>query len=251
MTSCYYPGCEKIANTKEHIPPKSFFPSDKKLNLMTVKSCEDHNNSKTKDDIYALTQICLCCLTSDEEQNINKVFSKSVIEQLQHNNKALQRTIFKNSKFSARGVSVPVDTERMDNFLNCLTLGVLFKKTGKKINLNKYVINNVYLDFNNENSLPKKTNDFFFNQFKSYFEDNSAYELLKCSIKVKKGFSEEIYKVNIMGVDFISISENSSFKSNITINHLFFGKFRVTTLLTKNYFNNECNVDTKEENLSD
>lgn len=233
MANCYYPGCKNVANTKEHIPPKSFFPTDKKLNLMTVKSCEKHNNSKTKDDIYALTQICLCCLTSDADENVNKVFSSSVIEQLQHNNKALQRTIFKNSKSSDKGTIVPVDTERMNNFMNCLTLGVIYKKTGKTVNLDDYVINNVYLDFNNESNLPQKMHNFFFGLFGSYFENDNEFEFLKISFEIKKGYSEDIYKVNVMGMDSLIMNEENEFRHNVTVNHLFFGKFRVTTLITR------------------
>ncbi len=55
MATCYFPGCENHANTKEHIPPKSFFPDSKKINLMTVKSCKVHNNEKTK-TTYMLLQ---------------------------------------------------------------------------------------------------------------------------------------------------------------------------------------------------
>lgn len=233
MANCYYPGCKNVANTKGHIPPKSFFPTDKKLNLMTVKSCEEHNNSKTKDDIYALTQICLCCLNSDADENVSKVFSSSVIEQLQHNNKALQRTIFKNSKSSNKGTIISVDTERMDNFMNCLTLGVIYKKTRKTIKLSDYVINNVYLDFINENNLLQKTQNFFFDLYKSYFENDSGFEFLKSSFEIKKGYSEDIYKVNVMGMDSLIMNEEDEFKHNVTVNHLFFGKFRVTTLISR------------------
>ncbi|HFD3854148.1 MAG: hypothetical protein E7D73_15310 [Klebsiella sp.] len=233
MATCYYPGCTNIANTKEHIPPKSFFPTDKKLNLMTVKSCEEHNNSKTKDDIYALTQICLCCLTPDVDESINKVFSSSVIEQLQHNNKALQKTIFKNSKVSDKGTILSVDTDRMDNFMNCLTLGLLYKKTGKTINLENYVINNVFLDFTNESNIPPKMKNFFFDLYKSYFENDNEFDFLKSSFEIKKGYSEDIYKVNVMGMDSLIINEEREFRHNVTVNHLFFNKFRVTTLITR------------------
>ena len=48
---CY--ACPKSATTKEHVPPLSFFPEDQRKNLITVPSCEDHNNSNSKDAEYA------------------------------------------------------------------------------------------------------------------------------------------------------------------------------------------------------
>jgi hypothetical protein len=56
---CYY--CNEIATTKEHTPPKCFFPKKKDLpsgspdyrkNLITVPSCEKHNTGRSKDDEY-------------------------------------------------------------------------------------------------------------------------------------------------------------------------------------------------------
>ncbi|MFG0677725.1 hypothetical protein [Delftia sp. WSY_7] len=47
---CYY--CGELATSREHAPPQSFFPKNFKLNLITVPSCEKHNNSKSKNDEY-------------------------------------------------------------------------------------------------------------------------------------------------------------------------------------------------------
>lgn len=62
---CYW--CGAPAKTKEHVPPKCFFPEDYKMNgeiirynwskLITVPSCEEHNNSKSQLDEYLLTRI--------------------------------------------------------------------------------------------------------------------------------------------------------------------------------------------------
>ena len=57
---CYC--CQEIAETKDHIPPKCFFPKKEDLpqgyldktrgNLITVPSCKQHNNGRSKDDEY-------------------------------------------------------------------------------------------------------------------------------------------------------------------------------------------------------
>jgi hypothetical protein len=54
--SCYYQLCTRNPDTKEHIPPKSFFPIDQRNQLLTVPSCEEHNNEKSSDDTYVLAQ---------------------------------------------------------------------------------------------------------------------------------------------------------------------------------------------------
>jgi len=56
--TCYM--CDALATTKEHIPPKALFLKQKDLlrefslrkELITVPSCEEHNNNKSKDDEY-------------------------------------------------------------------------------------------------------------------------------------------------------------------------------------------------------
>lgn len=64
---CYW--CGAPATTKEHVPPKCLFPEEKdskdffnksyKNNLITVPSCEQHNNKKSGDDEFLLTVLSL------------------------------------------------------------------------------------------------------------------------------------------------------------------------------------------------
>lgn len=53
--TCY--ACERPASTVEHCPPKSFFPTGQRQNLMTVPSCEEHNNDNSKEVEYARNAI--------------------------------------------------------------------------------------------------------------------------------------------------------------------------------------------------
>lgn len=63
---CYW--CGASATSKEHIPPKCLFPEDKDIrkiydedfrkDLITVPSCDEHNNHKSGDD-----EILLACLS--------------------------------------------------------------------------------------------------------------------------------------------------------------------------------------------
>ncbi|MDH1232687.1 MULTISPECIES: hypothetical protein [Stenotrophomonas] len=36
----------------EHVPPQCFFPDDRRDGLITVRSCDEHNSKKSKDDEY-------------------------------------------------------------------------------------------------------------------------------------------------------------------------------------------------------
>jgi len=63
---CYC--CEKAATTKDHIPPKCFFPEKKYLSnsnpdyrsqLITVPSCSERNNFRSKDDEYTAAVIAM------------------------------------------------------------------------------------------------------------------------------------------------------------------------------------------------
>jgi len=57
--------CQRPATSREHIPPKCFFPGkgelplgrDCRINLITVPSCDLHNISKSGDDQYVLMVI--------------------------------------------------------------------------------------------------------------------------------------------------------------------------------------------------
>jgi len=48
--TCY--ACDQPAPTREYTPPKSFFPESKRDQLITVPSCEAHNNDNSPDVEY-------------------------------------------------------------------------------------------------------------------------------------------------------------------------------------------------------
>ncbi len=59
---CYK--CGKPATSREHVPPKCFFPEKKDVghdgfrkNLITVPSCDEHNYQKSDDDEFLLASV--------------------------------------------------------------------------------------------------------------------------------------------------------------------------------------------------
>lgn len=63
IAECYC--CNEVATTREHVPPRCFFPKlrdggrDLRKNLLSVPSCALHNTEKTKDDEYLLNIILM------------------------------------------------------------------------------------------------------------------------------------------------------------------------------------------------
>lgn len=49
--TCYM--CDRVATTREHAPPRSFFPRDRRVNVIKVPSCTTHNNDNHLDVEYA------------------------------------------------------------------------------------------------------------------------------------------------------------------------------------------------------
>lgn len=58
---CYM--CTKTATSVEHVPPKCLFPefrdsgADYRINLITVPSCDEHNEKKSEDDEFLMVSI--------------------------------------------------------------------------------------------------------------------------------------------------------------------------------------------------
>ena len=72
--SCYICGNEK--HSVEHAPAKCFFPTDKRNNLITVASCETHNENTSKDDEYVRNIIAMSI--SNNEIALNHFLKKCI-----------------------------------------------------------------------------------------------------------------------------------------------------------------------------
>ncbi|WFF42122.1 hypothetical protein EVC62_11745 [Salinicola endophyticus] len=214
---CYYQGCQNKGITKEHIPPKSFFPKGEKEQLLTVKSCEIHNNKKSTDDQYILAQICMNASPSNRAR---EVFLKKIEHQLDHNNGAFKRMLSQGSVALNDGaVKYPVDAKRFDEFFTALSCGVIFKTCDCQVPEN-YLIHHQYLNFVDEKNRPSSERAML-----REFEQLISGEPLKALDFGKPNTeNERIYTVKVFGMP--------GFKSSITVVHIFYGKFKVISLLT-------------------
>ncbi|MFG3817551.1 hypothetical protein [Limnothrix redekei] len=138
---CYC--CNEIATTKDHIPPKCFFPEikyfpdgspDYRSQLVTVPACKMHNNSRSADDEYTAaiiflhsrSEIALAMLDakwikvmSRRESSLGrKIFSAA----------RLARTINKeNGLLSVRKtLAISYDIKRIENVIEAIARALYF-----------------------------------------------------------------------------------------------------------------------------
>lgn len=213
--SCYFQGCYQKGVTKEHIPPKAFFPKDEKDQLLTVKSCVAHNNAKSKDDLYVLAQICMNASPSNRARDI---FLKKVKPQLDFNNGALRKKLAAGSIQLPDGtVKYPVDTDRLNEFFDALSCGIVFESCGAALPDN-YAIKHVYRSLINEQ-------DHVISQIETDIEEFYSGKPMEFMEFGKPNTNNErIYTVEVFGIP--------NFGSSITLVHVFFGKFKVISMLT-------------------
>jgi hypothetical protein len=142
---CYC--CEKIATTKDHIPPKCFFPekkhlgndsSDYRSNLITVPACSKHNNARSRDDEYAAAVIAM----NSESDLAFAMFKAKWIQTLLRREAVLGKRIFSTAR-SARvvsrknGILIPQETlaisyeiERIDRVIESIARGLYYIESG-------------------------------------------------------------------------------------------------------------------------
>ncbi|WP_092685598.1 hypothetical protein [Albimonas donghaensis] len=214
--NCYFPGCTAQGTTKEHVPPKSFFPKGERDQLLTVKSCEKHNNQKSKDDIYVLAQICMNASPSNRAR---EVYQTRIAPQLSFKRNALKRRISKGKKRLPDGTfKYRVESRRLDCFFDHLCYGLINSSTD--MTLPEYFsLSHIY---HNLLSNADSSELMFQNALKAFYSKQPP-EILDFGTPNLN--NERIYAVRIFGVP--------NFQSSITITHKFFGKFEVTSMLTR------------------
>ncbi len=213
--TCYFQGCKNKGITKEHIPPRSFFPDGEKEQLLTVRSCELHNNAKSKDDLYVLAQICM---NASPNNRAREVFMNKVVPQLEFNNAALRKRLAEGAVSAGNGaVKYRVDVARLDDFFTALSCGIVYKSCGSSLPAN-YQISHVYHSLlgavDSERQQIEDLIDTFYAGKPMTFMEFGAPDAR----------NERIYTVTIFGIP--------KFQSSITIVHRFFGVFKVTSMLT-------------------
>jgi len=142
MKSCYM--CDSDGTTVEHVPPKCIFPEQKdtggidfRKNLITVRSCEEHNLAKAKDDQYLM----LCLAYSYEGNKHKDIHRNTKIRRTLNNSAKLYEqflttlapcSIKTNLGEQIESVAFEVDLDRLDNVLSQVARALFFIETNQK-----------------------------------------------------------------------------------------------------------------------
>lgn len=127
---CY--ACTKESTSREHVPPKCFFPKGHRKNLITVPSCKKHtqDNSEYVEYVRDIITICFQVNKTGTEQFENKTF-RSVTR-----NSRLIDKLFKNlSTVYLNGSetgSTEADLDIFDKVFNLIGKALYFYDFGKR-----------------------------------------------------------------------------------------------------------------------
>lgn len=217
---CYFQGCQEEPVTKEHIPPKAFFPTGKRDNLLTVRSCKAHNNEKSGDDLYVLAQICLNASPANESREI---FRKTVLPQLGFNEARLGKMLVRDAVPLPRGAVVyKVDGDRFDRFFTALSCGIVYKSAKDSLPA-EYSIKHVYHNLHIEGLSPER--DKLHGVLAKMYHEGHMNALEVLDFGQVETLNETVYSARIFG--------HPGFGGSITVAHRFFGVFRVTSMLSR------------------
>ena len=126
---CYM--CNAEATTKEHVPPKSFFPPSCRENLITVPACASHNNDNSKDVEYVSSFIGSPIQTKEVgREQFNKALRAF------KRNPNLKKLIFKDVQriMLANGQEtglVKLDMDRFKSIMKAIAYALYFYNFGK------------------------------------------------------------------------------------------------------------------------
>lgn len=215
--------------TKEHVPPKCFFPKNDKKSLITVPSCINHNGGKSNDDEHLLQILSIQILANEKGQNIatNKAVKSILRNKKTTKNLASTATLIyvdkdKNGQLKPT-FAFKFDEYRFNNSISSICKGLYY-----------YEFHKVFIgDMTIYNEFQIALNGDVINRNKD-FEKNRALIKKSFSNIEKKGENQEVFYYQIMnppkGLDF-SIAIRLCFYEGIGI-LVFLQEKRVFTLNT-------------------
>ncbi len=216
--NCYFQSCSEKPVTREHAPPKAFFPKDQRKQLITVPSCSVHNNDKSDDDQYVLAHICI---NSSPRNRAREIFFDRIVPQLSFNQEAFRKLLAKDCQPLADGVvAYRVDIARFDRFFDSLACAVIRHVADNQLPAD-YTLHHIYHNLTQEQTDLERAIEAQLTAFYSA----AAPTIAVLDFGAAKCENEPVYKVNVFGIP--------KFVSSITLVHEFFGHFKVTSMVSK------------------
>jgi len=128
--------CDERGSTREHVPPLSFFPEDRRRNLWTVRACSEHNNDNALDVEYVRNSIVA------DMQSFGGALSAAqnrMIASFLHSPGLYNQTFRELTELEHRGQELITwrnDIERFDRVMKAIAYGVYYKLFKKRMNKN-------------------------------------------------------------------------------------------------------------------
>lgn len=217
VKQCYI--CGRKATTKEHFPPKCFFPKKANLNLSTVPSCTKHNNEKSKDDQYFFTQILI---NTARENNLPKLrFIESIVPQLRYSPRFKNLITCGSISLGDGTRAYPVDDTRMKNVMDGICHAIYFTKFKKLLDINKFQVRHEFLNFTSEDVTRESVVMPFMGKVIDFLDQFSC--------KVEYHEADKVDEV----VYSYRMAAPCGPDASITLLHNFYGSFDVVSLLTR------------------
>ena len=123
--------CDSGAVTREHVPPKSFFPSQLRCNLITVPSCDRHNYDNSLDVEYVRNVLSTQHGTNDAAEKVFATTKRS----LERSPKLRERTFRDLKPVIVEGEETgafPIDLSRHKRVMGAIAHALYFHDYGRK-----------------------------------------------------------------------------------------------------------------------
>lgn len=158
--------CNEEGITNEHVPPKCIFPEAKdiptgnnyKKNLITVRSCEKHNTSKSKDDVYLMFFLAANVVSNDLAQT---QFGAKVMRAVNRTPHVFSAFAKKNTPVTLKNekgelihtAAIEIDRARFDSAIEHISYALYYHKFGKTFAGDIQVITDGLVDLSSEDSV--------------------------------------------------------------------------------------------------
>jgi hypothetical protein len=210
--------CGDPATTREHAPPRCFFPDKGAgLQLATVASCDRHNGKKSGDDIYVLAHICLNAARSGNLAE--RVFLRSVAPQVIEMAKFHDLLADGSQPMGEAGVAYRVNIARFDSFFDHLSAAMYRARFGESYAYGLRPMRHTYFNFRSSGPSEQQEVEGSGLLVRQFFAALAPQIVTYASAKV----DEPVYQ--------LQIAAPLGPRHKMTFIHNFYGIFEVATLV--------------------
>ena len=137
--NCIY--CGKPTTSKDHVPPKCFFPKPVPKNLITVPACFDCNESFSADENYTRIILASAKISDQPGSSAEKIWNQKVQRSLQKNSKVLKEIyisfrfvdIYHGPIYLGKRPAFPCDRKRIDRIIGKIVKGLFYFENKKPL----------------------------------------------------------------------------------------------------------------------